>query len=132
LVEDYIKPSLWLTGVSLALLGIGIAPFVVPCIAEMKTAALNAGFPDSLGVTSILSGLFGSGFSVGEVIGPTLGGLLTDHTNFRIATSIFSLILLFEGASLIIFTIWDRNSKWVKTTEHSESTKPLLADSSNW
>jgi len=123
LVEDYIKPSLWLTGVSLALLGIGIAPFVVPCIAEMKTAALNAGFPDSLGVTSILSGLFGSGFSVGEVIGPTLGGLLTDHTNFRRATS---------GASLIIFTIWERNSKWVKTTEHSESTKPLLADSTNW
>jgi len=122
LVEYYIKPSLWLTGLSLALLGIGVAPFYVSCIAQMKAATLNADFPDSLGVTTILSGLFTSGFSIGDVIGPTLGDLLTEHTNFNMATTILSLILILEGTNLIMFTIWERNSKRVKKTKDSEST----------
>lgn len=126
LIKDYVKPRLWLAGVSLAVMGFGIAPFVIPNLADMQKCATNAGLPDSLAVKSILSGLFGSCFSVGSVLGPTIGGFLTDHLSFDWASAIFSFVVLLEGVVLIIFTIWERNSKWVKKRVVSEEHEPLL------
>jgi len=134
LVKSYIKSSLWLTALSLCVSGIGVAPLFVPGLADMTKSVQYAGLPDTIGTKGILSGIYSGCFSIGAVIGPTVGGFLTDHMSFDWASTIFAFLVLFEGLVLIIFTVWERNSKWVKkkgnlkdklVAEDSE-TKPLL------
>ncbi|KAJ8978906.1 hypothetical protein NQ317_008885 [Molorchus minor] len=48
------------------------------------------GFPENLGTHSVIAGLWSSAHSLGEVLGPILGGYLMEKFDFAITTTTFS------------------------------------------
>lgn len=112
LLDSFVNSKLWVVCVALGVMGIAIAPLVVPILADMQKSTTNAGLPANFATTSIISGIFNSVFSIGSVIGPTLGGALTDHMSFSWASTIFSFVLIGKAVILTLFTIWESHSKW--------------------
>lgn len=49
---------------------------------------------ENLGTHSVIAGLWSSVYSLGEVLGPVLGGTLMEHFNFPITSTSFSLLNL--------------------------------------
>ncbi len=90
-----LKPALWRTSVGLATMGAGIALSLVPTGADMLVTMRGAGYQDSLPLHSAIGGVMGASFSLGEGLGPSLGGLLNGAVGFGEAASVFGAFLLF-------------------------------------
>jgi len=111
--------SLWLNGIALAILGIGVGPLCVPALADMNLSAKRYGLPEGILIQSALSSIFNSMFNVGAIAGPTLGSILVQHLGFPWASGIFGFVLFFVGFFLIIFTFLERKSKRYRTSLES-------------
>ncbi|XP_066918678.1 MFS-type transporter SLC18B1-like [Clytia hemisphaerica] len=102
----WIEPNLWLLiGVLLALGAFSITSLFVPVLNEMQLIARKANLPLGMGTDSILSGIYTANFNLGSMVGPTLGGALTDNLQFPWASAAFGALLLFEATLLLIFTV---------------------------
>lgn len=69
------------------------------------------GFPDNLTTYSAVSGLWASSLSLGLFVGPSVGGLLLDLSNFRVG-SLYPLISAMFAVSLAIKRFLD----WLSNT----------------
>jgi len=111
-LEKFIPAKVWLVAVSGGFIGLAIAPFVVPTLPDMQKTGRRGGLPATLGTDSLISGLFNGFFSIGSVLGPTIGGALSQQYSFEGAAMLFGFIFAAEGIFLGIFTLWERNTKW--------------------
>ena len=69
--------------IGLSLTGISLGPLVIPNMAEMMNAtALKYPNCDLDHANSLLSGILNSCYGLGNAIGPLLGGLLIQKTDF--------------------------------------------------
>ena len=91
------------TAISLSLFGISLGPYIVPVVSTMKFFAIDSGLENDLSLTSIIAGLYTSYFYVGSIIGPIIGGLLLQYSNFAWACFVIVILLFIDGAVLIIF-----------------------------
>jgi MFS family permease len=78
----------------------------------------------------VVSGLWASALSLGLFVGPSLGGMLLDYSNFRIG-SLYPLVCSLTALILVIVFIiqHDRNGKneyYKNGADSSESTKLLI------
>ncbi|XP_066143495.1 MFS-type transporter SLC18B1-like [Euwallacea fornicatus] len=119
-IFSFIEGSLWLNAVTLGILGIFAAMTLIPTYQHIIDNALEEGFPDCLSTHSAISGLWSSAYSLGEVIGPIMGGALMQKYSFPIASSTvagINLILAIGGA--VFFKIKKRR-KVMKVMSSSE------------
>ncbi|XP_015928379.1 MFS-type transporter SLC18B1 isoform X2 [Parasteatoda tepidariorum] len=93
-----IQGSLWLSIASLGFLGIFIAVALIPTFESMFIVCMNNGFEDDINTYSVVSGLWNSVYSLGEVTGPSLGGVLCDFYSFPQAASLMALCTLLAFA----------------------------------
>ena len=89
---DIIPQSYTATIIGLALLGIGTAALLVASFSGAQKSAL-----ESLPVTpdeiySVISGVWTSAFALGNFIGPTLSGFLTESMGFQNTTTVFQVL----------------------------------------
>lgn len=96
--------SVWLSIVALTLLGVSFATAYVPTFESLFIAAMNGGLEDDMNTYSVVSGLWNSMYSLGEVTGPSLGGVLSDFFNFPQAASLMGFCTL--GAFFIGLIAW--------------------------
>ncbi|CAL1297558.1 unnamed protein product [Larinioides sclopetarius] len=89
-----IQGSIWLSLVALAMFGFSFAAAYVPTFESMFIAALNGGLEDDLNTYCVVSGLWTSVYSLGEVTGPSLGGILSDFLSFPAASSFMAFCTL--------------------------------------
>ncbi|CAL1297559.1 unnamed protein product [Larinioides sclopetarius] len=89
-----IEGSVWLSIVALAILGFSFAAAYVPTFESMFIAAMNGGLEDDINTYSVVSGLWNSIYSLGEVTGPSLGGILSDFFTFPEASSLMAFCTL--------------------------------------
>ncbi|XP_064652804.1 MFS-type transporter SLC18B1-like [Lineus longissimus] len=120
----HIRQSLWLTVVSLVILGIGATLLLIPILPQMVADARKIGFPDNTQTYGIIAALNVSGISLGCGMGPIVGGALTEAVGFSWATSItviplFILVIL----NLISFVLSRRKSRPKLENETSTSSK---------
>ncbi|XP_005099602.1 MFS-type transporter SLC18B1 [Aplysia californica] len=87
--------KLWTTVVGLIVLGIGSGCALVPTFSCMIKGAESLGFEDNVETFGMISGLFLTAFCTGAFIGPTTGGVLTDHVGFNKAAMVIVGIYLF-------------------------------------
>ncbi|XP_022912884.1 MFS-type transporter SLC18B1-like [Onthophagus taurus] len=105
-VLSFLSSSLLLTIISLSILGVFVAMSVMPTYQGILDGAIDGGFKDNLGTHSIVAGLWSSSYSLGEIIGPALGGVLLQHWGFpRASTALAGMNFIFAIVTTAYFII---------------------------
>jgi len=68
---------------SLILQGFGSSALLVASFGAAQLAAVEAGFPETMEVQAVVSGLFTSSFALGNFCGPTISGIMYDLITFK-------------------------------------------------
>ncbi|XP_075545974.1 MFS-type transporter SLC18B1-like [Dermacentor variabilis] len=90
-----IPSNLWATLATVSILGASFAFAYVPTMESMIRAATSGGMEEDIGTYALVSGWWNSMYSLGEVIGPSIGGVLLDLIGFPWAST------LVAGGSLL-------------------------------
>lgn len=132
----FIDNYLWLNMLSLILLGVAMALAIIPTFQSMMDYAIDAGFEDGISTYSVVSGLWAASYSLGDFVGPSLGGVLVKASDFPTAATGVAGIIIVGAVILILYeTIlcWrqrlaDNSTKLPEKTklENDSETTPLL------
>lgn len=123
-----IKGSVPLCLAAVTTLGVSFAFAFIPSFECILLAATEKGLSDNLGTYSIVSGLWNCVYSLGEVTGPALGGILMDFVGFSWSATIlsaFCVLAILATLPLLCIKNNSRHEKWIK-----DETTPLLNDKS--
>jgi len=94
--------SIWLTGVSLAVQGVGCAFTSLGVLVYMTQCAEKAGLPKSDQVTGMISSLWVSADSIGCFLGSTLGSVASDNIGFEWASLVETSVI---GSTVIVLAV---------------------------
>ncbi|XP_065284177.1 MFS-type transporter SLC18B1-like [Dermacentor albipictus] len=83
-----IPSNLWATLATVSILGASFAFAYVPTMESMIRAATSGGMEEDIGTYALVSGWWNSMYSLGEVIGPSIGGVLLDLIGFPWASTL--------------------------------------------
>lgn len=83
-----IPSNLWATLATVSVLGASFAFAYVPTMESMIRAAVTGGMTEDIGTYALVSGWWNSMYSLGEVIGPSAGGVLLDIIGFPWASTV--------------------------------------------
>ncbi|KAL5013247.1 hypothetical protein ScPMuIL_007517 [Solemya velum] len=98
-----IENALWLNMVSLIILGVSTSMALIPTFDIYIDLAEGLGIEDDFAVYSIVAGLWGSMYALGDFIGPSIGGFLFDSVGFGwMMTYIAAACVIMSG--LLSFT----------------------------
>ncbi|KAJ8960835.1 hypothetical protein NQ318_020131 [Aromia moschata] len=81
-VLSFLQDSILLNIISLSALGVFVAMALMPTYQFILDSSLQSGFVENLGTHSVIAGLWSSVYSLGEVLGPVLGGYLMEKYDF--------------------------------------------------
>ncbi|KAI1305226.1 MFS-type transporter SLC18B1 [Halotydeus destructor] len=100
-----VKQSLTSDILSIILVNIACASAMIPTFKMLLSAITDMGAPDDLTTYSLVSGLWGLSFNLGEVLGTSMGGIFVDYFGFVKGSTIvaifnFATALLLIGAHL--------------------------------
>ena len=85
-----LPPSVWLSILAVIFMGFAHAIAFIPTFESILDLAIDKGFPDNVRTYSLVSGLWSSVYSLGEVTGPTFGGLFVDLYDFSNGCSLMA------------------------------------------
>ncbi|XP_049822563.1 MFS-type transporter SLC18B1-like isoform X2 [Aethina tumida] len=101
----FLESSLWLNLVALSILGISVALALLPTFQGVLSSAIKGGCGDSLATCSVVAGVWSCMYSLGEVIGPSLGGFLLQYYGFPITATVMASMTLVLGITTFIFFV---------------------------
>jgi len=110
--------SLWLTLVSLAILGVAAALTLLPTYQAVLDAAVAGGCSDDLPTYSIVAGVWSGMYSLGEVIGPSVGGLIQEWYGFPTCSTLMAAVTF--GLALVVLIFFSINGQPVKPVKKDE------------
>ncbi|XP_054156691.1 MFS-type transporter SLC18B1-like [Oppia nitens] len=119
-----IQPSLLLSVASMGLVGVAYAVAFIPTFESLLDLALDRGFSDNIATYSLVSGFWSAFYSLGEVTGPSLGGWLSEHFDFSIASTIVAAFMLIGAvmAGITSFFInWEESDSSSSSSSSSSS-----------
>ncbi|XP_065164358.1 MFS-type transporter SLC18B1-like isoform X2 [Atheta coriaria] len=99
----FLSPSLWLNIIALSILGISVSLSLLPTFQSVLSSAIEGGCSDSLSTYSVVAGVWSCMYSLGEVLGPTLGGILQESYGFPVTSTIMASVTFFLGIMGCIF-----------------------------
>ncbi|XP_047028533.1 MFS-type transporter SLC18B1-like [Helicoverpa zea] len=81
--------DLWLDLVALSILGMSVALTLLPTFQGVLTSSIyEGGCPEALATYSAVAGVWSCCYSLGEVLGPALGGALTERYGFPLCATL--------------------------------------------
>lgn len=95
----FLNKTLWLNLLALSILGVSVALTLLPTFQSVLENAIDGGCRDEIGTYSMVAGIWSCMYPLGEVIGPSAGGLLVEHLGFPLSSTIMA------GQTLIIALI---------------------------
>lgn len=85
------------------------------------------GFADNLSTHSLVAGLWSSFYSLGEVLGPTIGGALVEYFGFPAASTSFAALNMFLALFAFVFFFLDgRTTKEIPSGDVSSKKHDLV------
>ncbi|XP_046565540.1 MFS-type transporter SLC18B1-like [Haliotis rubra] len=108
-ILSFVESTLWLSILSMGLVGIFTAAVVTSAVKYIFKQARNLGYDNSNSTFGLLSGLIQSPTYFGSFIGPLLGGALTEHFGFAWAMTWSILVIMLPlllCCTLICFRSW--------------------------
>ncbi|CAH1183607.1 unnamed protein product [Phaedon cochleariae] len=112
----FLDGSLTTVIATLSTLGVFVAMALMPTYQYILDTALGYGYADDLMTHSVIAGLWSSVFSLGEILGPMIGGTLMQHYKFPIACTFFAALNLFMGILCSVY-FWYSNKSTVINLE---------------
>lgn len=95
----FLKPSLPLVLGALSIFGASVALAILPTFQALLTCALQDTQSDHVATYSLVAGLWSCMYSLGEVIGPSVGGSMLQAYGFPITSTTMALLTL--GLSIL-------------------------------
>jgi MFS family permease len=90
-------------------MGIGLAPAFIPSYADLLNIAKSRHPEENTEVlTGVISGLSSATLSLGEFIGPLLGGTITQLTDFQTSSMLLGQVLLAQAFLVLGATLIDK------------------------
>ncbi|XP_067013880.2 MFS-type transporter SLC18B1 [Anabrus simplex] len=86
----FLSNTVWLNLVALSIMGVSVALTLLPTFQGVLDSALEGGCSDEIGTYSMVAGVWSCMYSLGEVIGPSVGGLLVDYYGFPICSTVMA------------------------------------------
>ncbi|KAK6637823.1 hypothetical protein RUM44_008245 [Polyplax serrata] len=87
----FLKSELWLNLVALSILGVSVALSLLPTFQGLISSIVDGGHGrNDITTYSIVSGVWSSLYALGEVIGPLVGGLVTEHYGFAFCCTVLA------------------------------------------
>ncbi|XP_048518397.1 MFS-type transporter SLC18B1 isoform X2 [Dendroctonus ponderosae] len=114
-----LQSSLWLNLVALSTLGISVALALMPTFQGVLNSAILGGCSDSITTYSVVAGVWSSMYSLGEVIGPAVGGALLEHYGFPVSATVMATGTFFMAVVALFFFTF--NSTWAGGEVGSDS-----------
>ncbi|RZC41026.1 UDP-glucose:glycoprotein glucosyltransferase, partial [Asbolus verrucosus] len=105
----FLSSTLWLNLVALSILGISVALALLPTFQGLLSSAISSGCGDTLSTYSVVAGIWSCVYSLGEVIGPSLGGFLLQHYGFPITSTIMATMTFCLAVLTFFFFIIKNN-----------------------
>ncbi|CAH1731452.1 unnamed protein product [Aphis gossypii] len=97
------KDVLWLNLVGLGILGVSASLTMMPAFNFILSSAIENGFQESVSTFGTVAGFWSSAYSLGDMTGPSLGGVLLQHFGFSICMTTMGLFCLLVGIITIGF-----------------------------
>ncbi|GJQ84861.1 hypothetical protein Trydic_g481 [Trypoxylus dichotomus] len=128
-ILPFLEQTILFNILSLSALGVFVAMAVIPTYQGILDSALEGGFYDNLGTHSVVAGLWSSAYSLGEMLGPAIGGFLVQHWGFpKASTAIAGLNLTFALISGIYFFVRSNRATVCDDKAKSKSNKEQIKD----
>ncbi|GBP22929.1 MFS-type transporter SLC18B1 [Eumeta japonica] len=85
----FLTSDLWLDLVALSILGVSVALTLLPTFQGVLTSSIyEGGCPEALATYSAVAGVWSCCYSLGEVLGPALGGALAQRYGFPLCATL--------------------------------------------
>uniref|UniRef100_A0A2H8TGP9 MFS-type transporter C6orf192 n=1 Tax=Melanaphis sacchari TaxID=742174 RepID=A0A2H8TGP9_9HEMI len=94
---------LWLNLVGLGILGVSASLTMMPAFNFILSSAIENGFQESVSTFGTVAGFWSSAYSLGDMTGPSLGGVLLQHFGFSICMTTMGLFCLVVGVISVGF-----------------------------
>lgn len=95
--------SAWLVAIVLVFLGVGMGTAITPCLPEFAEISQRSG-TNSFGASF---SIYNTAYSIGMMIGPTLGGILTNYLGIIWCYSVVAIVIL---AYMLFFNIYNHHA----------------------
>ncbi|XP_039745172.1 MFS-type transporter SLC18B1-like [Pararge aegeria] len=114
--------DLWLDLVALSILGMSAALTLLPTFQGVLTSSIyEGGCPEALATYSAVAGVWSCCYSLGEVLGPALGGALAEQYGFPLCATLCAGACLTMAVVTLTFFSLRESSKWVEAETASNS-----------
>ncbi|RWS26692.1 MFS-type transporter SLC18B1-like protein, partial [Leptotrombidium deliense] len=97
-----LNTSFWLTCVAMAVIGISTSIAITPSFEVMLLHITDKGYSNDVNTYGLISGLWSSMWSLGDITGPAIGGLLAQHLGFPNAATIITALTAATAVSVVI------------------------------
>ncbi|KAK9510240.1 hypothetical protein O3M35_005067 [Rhynocoris fuscipes] len=130
ILESHIGSTLWLDILGLCIIGISVALTLMPTFKAILKCAEENGLRKELTTYSIVAGAWSCMYSLGDMSGPALGGLLAEHFGFPMCSTVMAaLSALTALIATIFFTSRCSNPVDYDCEEYDDDTQiPMLGD----
>ncbi|XP_026763916.2 MFS-type transporter SLC18B1-like [Galleria mellonella] len=117
--------DLWLDLVALSILGMSVALTLLPTFQGVLTSSIyEGGCPEALATYSAVAGLWSCCYSLGEVLGPAVGGVLTQYYGFPLSSTLCAAACFTMAVVTLAFFTLRESSKSVEVTESVSDSIP--------
>lgn len=122
------ETSLLMDILGLCIIGISVALTLMPTFKAILKCAEENGLRRELTTYSIVAGVWSCMYSLGDMTGPALGGVLSEYFGFPVCTTVMAILSI---ATALIATMFftSRCSHPVEDYEEEETQMPLFRDS---
>ncbi|XP_025834587.1 MFS-type transporter SLC18B1 isoform X2 [Agrilus planipennis] len=110
----FLEDSVWLNIGAVAVLGIAVAMSLMPTMQSLLDGCVEGGLGEGLATQSVVSGLWGSVYAFGEVLGPVSGGASLQQFGFPMTSTIVAILNVISA--IIAFTYF------MSKTNNSDAT----------
>ncbi|XP_043240485.1 MFS-type transporter SLC18B1-like [Amphibalanus amphitrite] len=105
-----LQPVWWLTMLGMVVREMTTGGAFIPIMHRMVRVCVAHGMENNLSTQAFVSAVFGAVFSIGNVVGPTLGGYITDLYGFPVAATGLAGFGVLVAIACVVGAVVTRNS----------------------
>uniref|UniRef100_A0A224XNB2 Putative mfs-type transporter slc18b1-like protein n=1 Tax=Panstrongylus lignarius TaxID=156445 RepID=A0A224XNB2_9HEMI len=131
MLRSHIGSELWMDILGLCIIGISVALTLMPTFKAILKCAEENGLRKELTTYSIVAGAWSCMYSLGDMSGPALGGLLAEHFGFSMCSTVMAVISLCTAiVATVFFTCRcpHPGQDYDYDYDYDEAQMPILSD----
>ncbi|XP_069676364.1 MFS-type transporter SLC18B1-like [Periplaneta americana] len=127
----FLTNTIWLNLVALSILGISVALTLLPTFQAVLESAIEGGCSDELSTYSLVAGIWSCMYSLGEVIGPSVGGVLLEYFGFPICSTVMACVTFVLALVTLVFFVTKEATRQSNSDE-STTDSGISESTSSW